>query len=92
MGACCSGITPNIGEEYIDKVFKSKHFFLKDLNINQIKNIFGLPVPRSNCIINVSGQYAHLQGIGASRLDENILQVTVGLTFNETWFFKRRIN
>ena len=53
---------------------------------------FGLPVPRSNSIINVSGQFAHLQGIGASRLDENIFQVTVGLTFNETWFFKRRIN
>ena len=53
---------------------------------------FGLPVPRSNSIINVSGQFAHVQGQGASRLNENIFQVTVGLTFNETWFFKRRIN
>jgi len=53
---------------------------------------FGLPVPRSNSIINLSGQYVRVQGRGANKLTENILQVTVGLTFNETWFFKRRVN
>jgi len=38
MGACCAGTTPNIGEEYIDKVLNSKHFYLKNLKISQIKN------------------------------------------------------
>ena len=52
----------------------------------------GMPVARSNSIINVSGQFIRLQGQGASRLSENTFQLTVGLTFNETWFFKRKIN
>ena len=52
----------------------------------------GMPVARSNSIINVSGQFIRLQGQGASSLSENVFQVTVGLTFNETWFFKRKVN
>lgn len=52
----------------------------------------GLPVARSGSLIHISGQYAHLQGQGASNLSENIFQVTIGLTFNERWFFKRRVN
>ena len=53
---------------------------------------FGLPAPRSGSVINLSAQYIRVQGKDAAFLDENILQVTVGLTFNERWFFKRRVN
>jgi hypothetical protein len=49
MGACCAGTTPNIGEEYIDKVLNSKFFYLKNLNISQIKNTLdNIPVDNFN--------------------------------------------
>jgi len=53
---------------------------------------FGLPVPRTGSVINLSAQYIRVNGVEASFLDQNILQVTIGLTFNERWFFKRRVN
>jgi len=52
----------------------------------------GMPVARSNSLISISGQFIHVQGQASTRLSENILQVTVGVTFNDTWFFKRKIN
>lgn len=51
----------------------------------------GLPIPRSRSILSISGQFVRVTGQGASVLDENIFRVSVGLTFNERWFFKRRV-
>lgn len=52
---------------------------------------FGLPIPRSRSILSISGQFVRVSGQGASVLNENIFRVCVGLTFNERWFFKRRV-
>lgn len=53
---------------------------------------FGLPVPRSRSIISVSAQYVHVEGLQAGMLNENILKFSIGITFNEHWFFKRKVN
>ena len=45
---------------------------------------FGLPVPRSRSILSISGQESAF-------VNENIFRVSIGLTFNERWFFKRRV-
>ncbi|WP_294538177.1 outer membrane protein transport protein [uncultured Bacteroides sp.] len=52
---------------------------------------FGLPVPRSRSILSISGQFVHVSGKEAVFVDENIFRVSIGLTFNERWFFKRRV-
>lgn len=52
---------------------------------------FGLPIPRSRSILSISGQFVRVSGQGANVLNENIFRVCVGLTFNERWFFKRRV-
>ena len=52
---------------------------------------FGLPVPRSRSILSVSGQFVRISGQESTFVNENIFRVSIGLTFNERWFFKRRV-
>lgn len=53
---------------------------------------FGLPVPRTRSMVSVSGQYVRTQGTTAAFLDENTLRLCIGITFNERWFFKRKVD
>ena len=52
---------------------------------------FGLPVPRSRSILSISGQFVRVSGQETNFVNENIFRVSIGLTFNERWFFKRRV-
>ena len=52
---------------------------------------FGLPVPRSRSILSISGQFVRISGQESTFVNENIFRVSIGLTFNERWFFKRRV-
>ena len=51
-----------------------------------------LPIPRTRSILNLSAQYVRISGSQKTFLNENILRVCVGVTFNERWFFKRKVN
>lgn len=53
---------------------------------------FGLPIPRTRSVLSLSAQYVHTQGSRDAFLTENTLRICVGVTFNETWFFKRKVN
>ena len=52
---------------------------------------FGLPVPSSRSILSISGQFVRVKGLETNMVNENIFRVSIGLTFNERWFFKRRV-
>lgn len=52
---------------------------------------FGLPVPRSRSILSITGQFVRVKGLETNMVNENIFRVSIGLTFNERWFFKRRV-
>ena len=52
---------------------------------------FGLPVPRSRSILSISGQFVRVKGLETNMVNENIFRVSIGLTFNERWLFKRRV-
>ena len=52
----------------------------------------GLPVPRSRSIISVTGQFVHVKGLQPGMINENILKLSIGVTFNERWFFKRKVD
>lgn len=51
----------------------------------------GLPIPRTRSIVSLSAQYVQTQGKKESFLDEKTFRVCVGITFNERWFFKRKV-
>ncbi len=53
---------------------------------------FGLPIPRTRSLVSVSAQYVKMTGNKAVFLDENTLRICVGITFNERWFYKRKVN
>lgn len=53
---------------------------------------FGLPVFRSKSILNISGQYVKVSPKTKGMLEENSLRINIGLTFNESWFMKWRVN
>ncbi len=52
---------------------------------------FGLPIYRSNSILNISGQYVKVSPKVKGMLEENYLRINIGLTFNEGWFKKYKV-
>lgn len=50
---------------------------------------FGLPIFRS--LLNISGQYIRVKPKVSGMIEENYLRVNIGLTFNERWFAKWRV-
>lgn len=52
---------------------------------------FGFPVPLTRSIVSVTGQYVHTKRTNAAFLDEKTLRICIGITFNERWFFKRKV-
>lgn len=53
---------------------------------------FGLPIPRTRSVLSLSAQYVRTEGKTPAFLNENTLRVCVGVTFNERWFFKRKVD
>jgi hypothetical protein len=53
---------------------------------------FGLPLPRTRSLVSLTAQYIHVDGLQASMIDENIFRLSIGVTFNERWFFKRKVD
>ncbi len=58
---------------------------------------FGLPLPQhglqtSNSILNISGQWVKVSPKVKGMLEENYLRINIGLTFNELWFRKWRVD
>lgn len=53
---------------------------------------FGLPLATSRSLINLTAQYVRTSGQMNNFLNENTLRICVGITFNEGWFFKSKVN
>ena len=54
---------------------------------------FGLPLQNAynnRSVLNISGQWVHISAPGMIR--ENTFRINLGLTFNERWFFKWKID
>ena len=54
----------------------------------------GLPIMNrwnGRSIINISGQYVHIRPNSPGMITENTLRLNIGLSFNETWFNKWRV-
>lgn len=56
----------------------------------------GLPIWaslwRNRSVLSISAQYVRTKGTMATFLDEHTLRLCIGITFNEHWFFKRKVD
>lgn len=52
---------------------------------------FGLPIPRTRSMFNIGIQYVNVKGIQPGMLNQNVVKLSLGITFNERWFFKRKV-
>jgi hypothetical protein len=52
----------------------------------------GFPISSSRSFVNVSFDYTKIQPAYKSMVNEDYLRFTLSYTFNEVWFFKRKIN
>lgn len=55
---------------------------------------FGLPLHlyQGRSILNISGQYVKVSPKVKGMLEENYLRINIGLTFNERWFMKWKVD
>lgn len=51
-----------------------------------------LPIPKSLSQVNLAAQYIKVSGQRSNMVDEQYLKLSIGVTFNERWFFKRKVN
>lgn len=52
---------------------------------------FGFPTPEGKTMVNLGFEWKHREASPQQLLAENYLNITVGINFNEVWFFKRKI-
>ena len=52
---------------------------------------FGLPTAEGKTILNLGFEWKHRWSSPQALVTENYFNITLGLNFNETWFFKRKI-
>ena len=52
---------------------------------------FGLPAPGSKTVINIGFEWRHRQANPMPLIKENYLSVTLGVNFNELWFYQSKI-
>ena len=52
---------------------------------------FGFPTPEGKTVINLGFEWKARQAHPNPMIKENYLNITLGVNFNEVWFFKRKI-
>lgn len=52
---------------------------------------FGIPIFASKSLLNISAQYIKVKPQVKGLLEENYMRISVGLTFNERWFAKWKV-
>lgn len=51
----------------------------------------GLNTPEGKTMVNIGFEWKHRQGVPNALITENFFNITLGLNFNELWFWKRKI-
>lgn len=77
-----------LGAYYDDSYLK-----IGDSNLREIGATIGLgfPLLQDRSIVNLSAQYFHRKLSTGSAVTENGLIISIGISFNEMWFFKSKL-
>lgn len=81
-------ITYRIGTYYVNDYLK--------INGNKVKEYgitagFGFPTPEGKTLVNLGLEWKHRQASPQKLVSENYFNITLGVNFNEVWFWKRKI-
>jgi len=76
------------GAYYSDSYIKVKDAGYKEYGLSVG---LGLPTVDRRSIINVAFEYSMLRPEANWMIDENFIKLTLSYTFNELWFFKRKV-
>lgn len=52
---------------------------------------FGLPTPEGKTMINLGFEYKHRAASPQKLISENYFNITLGINFNESWFWQRKL-
>ena len=52
----------------------------------------GLPAPQSKTVINIGFEYKHRNSSPENYITENYFNITLGVNFNQMWFWKNKID
>jgi len=96
-----------IGRSYFSHIkyrlggyYSTPYYKVQDQNTNEYYRAskeygvtagFALPLPRTRSVLSISAQYVNVDG-KRLMLDEKYMRVCIGITFNERWFFKRKVD
>lgn len=92
--------TPNRRGSYFGAMsFRAGAFFTHDYMKFDTSNLrdygfsvgVGLPAPGSKTTINLGVEWRHREATPLNLISENYLNITLGVNFNELWFWKSRI-
>lgn len=92
--------TPNRRGSYFGAMsFRAGAFFTHDYMKFDTSNLrdygfsvgVGLPAPGSKTTINLGVEWRHREATPVNLISENYLNITLGVNFNELWFWKSRI-
>ena len=92
--------TPNKRGSYFGAMsFHAGAFFTHDYMMFDNSNLrdyglsvgVGLPAPGSKTTINLGVEWRHREATPVHLISENYLNITLGVNFNELWFWKSRI-
>lgn len=92
--------TPNIRGNYAQRInYRLGGFFNHDYIVVGENNVrdygvsigFGLPTLKSKTMINLGFEYCHRQAYPNPLIKEDYFNITVGINFNELWFWQNKI-
>jgi len=92
--------TPDPRGSYLRRVqyriggyFNRDYLVIHDNNVHEygLSAGFGLPAPGRKTMINIGFEYKHRQAHPSPLLKEDYMCVTIGVNFNETWFWRNKI-
>lgn len=92
--------TPNPRGSYFRRVqyrmggyFNRDYLMIHDNNVHEYGASLGLglPAPGSKTVVNLGFEYKHRQAHPNPLLKENYFNITIGVNFNEMWFWRNKI-
>lgn len=93
-------LTPRARGNYVQRVnYRLGGFYSNDyikVRGNNVREYgltmgFGLPAPGSKTVINIGFEWRHRQANPMPLIKENYFSVTLGVNFNELWFYQSKI-
>jgi hypothetical protein len=91
---------PHLRGNYVQRIaYRLGTFYNRDyvkVGTNQVKDYgiscgLGLPTPEGKTVINLGFEWKHRQASPQALVKENYFSITLGLNFNELWFWQRKI-